>query len=144
MSGFDSDDISRELEATTRNDGPREAKEVLVRGLTILVHPDARRVGERVALPELVSGDRVYLSRLTPDFAPPCGGRSRPLADVHLSRKPLLLLERRLERAARLLDQPELKVREIAFAVGFRSASHFSRRFRELCVLTPSAYRRRT
>jgi two-component system nitrogen regulation response regulator GlnG len=63
-----------------------------VPGLTVLAHPDARRVGERVALPALASGCEVPLSRLTPTFAPPGGGEPRPLADPHLSRNPLLLV----------------------------------------------------
>ena len=59
-------------------------------------------------------------------------------------RKPAqLVLERRLERAAELLEDPELSVSEVAFRVGFRSVSHFSQRFRELRGATPSQYRRR-
>jgi two-component system, NtrC family, nitrogen regulation response regulator GlnG len=60
-------------------------------GLTLISHPDLRRVGERVALPDIPSGRTVELSRLSPLFAPPGGGRPEPLADPHLSRTPLLL-----------------------------------------------------
>jgi len=63
-----------------------------VPGLTVLAHPDVRRVGERVALPGLVSGGEVLLSRLAPTFAPPGGGNPRPLADPHLSRHPFSLV----------------------------------------------------
>src|SRR4051794_28052904 len=65
--------------------GPR------VPGLTLVTHPDVRRVGERVALPEIPSGRAVELSRLLPLFSPPDGGSPEPLADPHLSRKPFLL-----------------------------------------------------
>ncbi|HSS51015.1 MAG TPA: sigma 54-interacting transcriptional regulator [Thermoanaerobaculia bacterium] len=65
--------------------GPR------VPGLTVVAHPDIRRVGERVALPEISSGRAVELSRLVPLFSPPDGGSPEPLADPHLSRKALLL-----------------------------------------------------
>jgi DNA-binding NtrC family response regulator len=56
-----------------------------------VTHPDARRVGERVALPEIPSGRAVELSRLLPLFSPSDGGPPEPLADPHLSRKPFLL-----------------------------------------------------
>jgi DNA-binding NtrC family response regulator len=57
----------------------------------VAAHPDVRRVGERVALPEIPSGRAVELSRLLPLFSPPDGGSPEPLADPHLSRKPLRL-----------------------------------------------------
>src|SRR5262245_38438778 len=63
-----------------------------VPGLTLLAHPDVRRVGERVGLPEISSGRVVELSRLVPLFSPAGGDRAaEPLADPHLSRNPLLL-----------------------------------------------------
>lgn len=60
--------------------------------LTLLAHPDLRRVGESVLLPDLVSGRPVALSRLEPRFAQPWGGEVRPLADLHLSRSPVRLI----------------------------------------------------
>ncbi|SRR6266545_3020586 len=57
--------------------------------LTILFHPDARRVGERAALGELVAGRVALLSRNEPGFAAPGGAELRPLGDLHLSRSPL-------------------------------------------------------
>jgi CheY-like chemotaxis protein len=48
----------------------------------------------------------------------------------------------RLERAAELLRAGEGNVSEVAYAVGFRSVAHFSRRFREHHGVTPSSYRR--
>ena len=68
-----------------------ELSEVRVPALTILCHPDPRRVGERALLPALGSGDVVALSRLAPELTSPAGGPSRPLADKHLSRRPLEL-----------------------------------------------------
>jgi len=64
-----------------------------VPGLVILWHPDPYRVGEQVPLPELTLGEMVHLSRLEPEFLPP--GKKmelRPLAEAHVSRKPLLLI----------------------------------------------------
>jgi len=64
-----------------------------VPGLTILWHPDGRRIGERVVLRRLTSGRTVEVSRLEPLFAPPAGGGSqRPLADAYVSRKPFALV----------------------------------------------------
>jgi len=57
--------------------------------LTILFHPDARRVGERASLSELLSGRAALLSRNEPGFAAPGSAEVRPLGDLHLSRSPL-------------------------------------------------------
>ncbi len=84
-----------ELLAETRSTsfrGSQRQPQTRVPGLTILCHPDAGRVGEEAALQDLVSGGRVGLSRLEPRFAVPAGGgESRSLAEVHLSRRPMLL-----------------------------------------------------
>jgi len=80
---------------TTRTTALGSAGERLqprVPGLVILCHPDPRRVGEQVALPDLVSGQTVRVSRLEPTFAPSGRGDLRPLALPHLSRQPVLLV----------------------------------------------------
>ncbi|MDG1890325.1 MAG: helix-turn-helix domain-containing protein, partial [Verrucomicrobiota bacterium] len=38
---------------------------------------------------------------------------------------------------------PNLRVSEIAFEVGFQSLTHFNRVFRKLVGLSPSSYRRK-
>ncbi len=53
-----------------------------------------------------------------------------------------LILRRRLERAAALLAKDGATVSEAAYASGFHSVAHFSRRFHELYGQTPSAWRR--
>ena len=53
-----------------------------------------------------------------------------------------LLMTRRLERAGELLAAGEGNVGEVAYAVGFRSVAHFTRRFGERFSVTPSAWRR--
>ncbi len=68
------------------------ASELRVPGLTILAHPDARRIGERTALTALMSGNAVSLSRLEPSFSAPGQAQRRPLAVPHLSRQPLKLV----------------------------------------------------
>ena len=59
-------------------------------GLTILSHPDPKRVGDRVRLPSSV-GKTLLLSRLGPEFAPSTGGPGSPLGERRLSRTPLRL-----------------------------------------------------
>ncbi|HEX7185574.1 MAG TPA: sigma-54 dependent transcriptional regulator [Thermoanaerobaculia bacterium] len=64
----------------------------LVPGLTILYHPDAGRIGERVALAGLGSGREEPLSRREPAFSSPERSLLRPLADPYVSRRPLRLV----------------------------------------------------
>ena len=60
-----------------------------------------------------------------------------------LGQTPMEIVTRyRLERAAELLRAGEGNVSEVAYAVGFRSVAHFSRRFREHHGVTPSSCRR--
>jgi two-component system nitrogen regulation response regulator GlnG len=62
-----------------------------VPGLTILGHPQFRRVGERAALLDLSSGRETLLSRVEPGFAPPGESVLQPLTVPYLSRRPWLL-----------------------------------------------------
>lgn len=56
----------------------------------------------------------------------------------HLNRSPArYYLEVRLERARRLLRHSNLSIIEVAVASGFLSASHFSKRYRELYQVQP-------
>jgi two-component system nitrogen regulation response regulator GlnG len=69
-------------------DGTRSA----IPCLTILYHPDLRRVGERVVLDALMRNQVVELSRVTPAFAHPGSDRQVPIADPYVSaNKPLRL-----------------------------------------------------
>ena len=54
-----------------------------------------------------------------------------------------LIVERRLEHAAHLLARGAGNVTDVAFAVGFKSVSHFSHRFRHRYGVSPSAFRAR-
>jgi AraC-like DNA-binding protein len=47
----------------------------------------------------------------------------------------------RFEKACTLLHDVELRISEIAFAVGFQSLSQFNRVFKKLSGKSPSAYR---
>jgi AraC-like DNA-binding protein len=57
-----------------------------------------------------------------------------------------LLMQHRLERARQMLCDPAMNSRsvtDVAFAVGFRELSHFSRRFHGLFGASPRQYRAR-
>ena len=49
----------------------------------------------------------------------------------------------RIEKARNLLQNPNLRVSEIAFEVGFQSLSQFNRAFRQITGESPSAHRRK-
>jgi two-component system nitrogen regulation response regulator GlnG len=89
----DSEALRRQLQADTRAEsaGGLPAASLLVPGLTILHHPDAGRVGERVALAGLAAGREETLSRTEPAFSVPGSSLLRPLADSYLSRRPIRL-----------------------------------------------------
>lgn len=57
--------------------------------LTIVYHPRLDRVGERVSLDGLSPDKPVPLSRIEPVFALPGAPGGEPLADDHISRKPI-------------------------------------------------------
>ena len=90
----DSQPWQKRLDNTTRSlpETPSEVERIEVPTLTLLAHPDVGRVGEEARLLGLLSEKSEEISRLSPWFAPPTGGAGRPLADVHLSRRPLRLV----------------------------------------------------
>ncbi len=54
------------------------------------------------------------------------------------------LRHKRMEMASRLLEQGEMNVTQIAFAVGYSSLSHFSKAFRQYKGYLPGRYRKRS
>ena len=66
-----------------------EGAAVKVPCLTVLLHPRLKRVGDVAYLDALAYGDTIDITRLAPDFTPVGGGRSRPLDDPFVSRKPV-------------------------------------------------------
>jgi AraC-like DNA-binding protein len=49
-----------------------------------------------------------------------------------------------VEKARELLQNPQLRISEIAYEVGFQSLTHFNRVFRALAGESPSEYREKT
>lgn len=84
-------DWEDQLQSDTRDRPALDEQEsqFLVPGLTILDHPDVRRVGEKTHLTELCSGQEAVLSRIAPLFAAPGRVERRPLIDPYISRRPL-------------------------------------------------------
>jgi AraC family transcriptional regulator len=52
------------------------------------------------------------------------------------------LTARRIERARELLDNPTLRVTDIALAVGYSTPSAFAASFRKVTGMTPTDFRR--
>jgi two-component system nitrogen regulation response regulator GlnG len=65
-----------------------------VPALTIVYHPELRRIGDRVILGELATGREARISRAAPRFAPPRQPRGAPLDHPWLSRTPFVLRPR--------------------------------------------------
>jgi len=59
--------------------------------LTILYHPDLRRIGDLVQLSEIVLGREALISRYQPELVRPDQLVGEPLADAYISRRPLRL-----------------------------------------------------
>ena len=57
--------------------------------LTVLSHPDVRRVGDRSPLHEIPLGREALLGRLAPEFSSPFHPAGEPLADRYISRQPI-------------------------------------------------------
>ncbi len=74
----------------TRARGERALPAVLP-ALTLLGHPDPRRIGDRLLLNEIVRGGETRVSRNAPDLVCPGRHAGGPLADRHVSRTPILL-----------------------------------------------------
>lgn len=69
-------------------------------------------------------------------------GQLRRVVKQHAGATPRLWLRNlRLERAADLLADPSLRIKEIQSLVGIADASHFARDFRDRFGTSPSEYR---
>lgn len=99
-----------------------------------------------VAFLEIVEGTFAAPLSLT-EYGKQVGVSPRSLHEMtkrHLGRAPLVLVrERRLLEAKRLLGHSPLSVSEIATQVGFDDPAYFSRTFRRHCGCSPSAFRMR-
>lgn len=80
-------------EGTTMSpsDSMEPSPRVVVPTLTVISHPDLRRIGDCLFLSGLAEGRSIKISRTKPDFASPVQALGKPLADVFLSREPFVI-----------------------------------------------------
>ena len=96
------------------------------------------RGGERTALPgpadreKRAAGEQHYL----PDF--PLSGTELHAAHINMVS---YVTQLRINRAKELLAASEMKIRDIAQAVGFEDEKYFSRRFTKEVGMSPNEYR---
>ncbi len=93
------------------------------------------------AIDEGLADESFYIDTLARSLAMSRTVLYERLAEVTDVSPARLILERRLVRAAELL-RGDANVSETAYAVGFKSVSHFSHRFRRHYGTTPSTFRR--
>lgn len=100
-----------------------------------------RLIRERISEGEALTGT---LTRLAAD----CGLSTRQLTRAFKATTGRTLGDHikavRIDRARRLLGQPGLMIKEIAFECGFETAAAFAAVFRKATGTTPNEYRRRT
>lgn len=87
-----SDALDAETRGSTERVPSESGRTPQVPGLTVLFHPDPSRVGDVLAMPELVAQRDVAVSRAQPLFFEPGAAQGKPLLDSHLSRTPLFLV----------------------------------------------------
>ncbi|MCZ7647738.1 MAG: helix-turn-helix domain-containing protein [Planctomycetota bacterium] len=116
----------------TRAETARELPEPVHLAFRFMRQRFARDELEALSLPELAKAAGVSEGHLCRLFrqAVGCG----PLKALRLMR---------VDRAATILAESNLKVREVAALTGFENAFHFSRCFKEAFNVSPRAYRQR-
>lgn len=122
------------------------------------VRAEASRMALRPAPLQTLSEDERFLRRVRgvlemegcdPAFGVDALAQRLSLSRMHLYRRlhgltqaspSDLLIGFRLEKAAQMLAQGAGNATQVAFAVGFKDSSHFSKRFRDRYGLSPAAY----
>jgi AraC-like DNA-binding protein len=102
-----------------------------------------RRLVERVisAIDRNLSDENFGVEQLAGEIAMSRVHLYRRLREI-LDQSPAeIIISVRLQRAAQLLLRGAGSVSEIAYGVGFKSVSHFSKRFRQHFGRTPSEYK---
>jgi AraC-like DNA-binding protein len=89
------------------------------------------QAGEPISLRELAAAVNISPNYLSEKFKQVTGENFVAYVNRH-----------RIEKARELLNHRELRISEIAFAVGFQSLSQFNRIFRRVTRVSPTQYRR--
>lgn len=96
------------------------------------IHFMLEQLNEQIGLPELATAAGLSVSHYSRLFAARMG--KGPIA---------YFIQLKMQEACRLLDQQNLSVAEIAGRLGFDDQFYFSRQFRKVMDMSPTAYRRR-
>ena len=129
--------VRRLLQERYRRDLLLQASEVDVRSADDLFISEARAVVERHI------DEALDLDTFAREMHFEKRQLQRKLKDLTGQTPTEFILTIRLSRAKQLLDAQAGSVSEIAYDVGFNSASYFTKRFRERFDITPSEYARR-
>ena len=120
---------------------PDPAGEVGIAAVSVLPSVDAVFLKQVQDAVEAAMGDETFtVGRLAEDLDLSRGHLHRRLATLRGQTPSEVIREMRLDRAARLLSSGVRTVSEVAYAVGFKSASHFSNSFAARFGCRPSAY----
>lgn len=107
--------------------GPSRDKYAAVSSVKAYVNENYSQDLSLDALGEAVNLHPVYLSRIF-----------KEVTDVNLS---AYIADVRMQKAAKLLDETDLKVHEVMDKLGYRKRQHFTKLFKEKYGMTPKEYR---
>ncbi len=104
--------------------------------------PDQRTILDLIlaAIDKNLGDEDFTIERLASEVAVSRAQLYRRLEALTGLRPAMLLMQRRLDRSAELIAAGD-SVSQVAYAVGFKTVSHFSQRFRERYGTTPSRFR---
>ncbi len=107
--------------------GPSRDKYAAVSSVKAYIHENYSQDLSLDALRDAVNLHPVYLSRIF-----------KEVTDVNLS---AYIADVRMQKAAKLLDETDLKVHEVMDKLGYRKRQHFTKLFKEKYGMTPKEYR---
>ena len=107
--------------------GPSRDKYAAVSSVKAYIHENYSQDLSLDALGDAVNLHPVYLSRIF-----------KEVTDVNLS---AYIADVRMQKAAKLLDETDLKVHEVMDKLGYRKRQHFTKLFKEKYGMTPKDYR---
>ena len=87
------------------------------------------------------SSDELSLTKVARNVGISVGYLSEKFREITGTNFVDYVAQTRFDQACHLLRDGDLRISEIAFAVGFQSLSQFNRVFRRLCGKSPSQYR---
>ena len=107
--------------------GPSRDKYAAVSSVKAYIHENYSQDLSLDALGDAVNLHPVYLSRIF-----------KEITDVNLS---AYIADVRMQKAAKLLEETDLKVHEVMDKLGYRKRQHFTKLFKEKYGMTPKEYR---